>query len=68
MKVVDLVTHTSGLTYGFMTRTSVDAAYRAPRWPTARRRAGSTEFIEQLSKLPLDFSPGERGTIRCRST
>ena len=28
MKVVDLVTHTSGLTYGFMMRTSVDAAYR----------------------------------------
>src|SRR6185437_6391998 len=28
MKVVDLVTHTSGLTYGFMMRTAVDAAYR----------------------------------------
>jgi CubicO group peptidase (beta-lactamase class C family) len=25
MKVVDLVTHTSGLTYGFMSRTAVDA-------------------------------------------
>ncbi|MCA9968528.1 MAG: beta-lactamase family protein, partial [Anaerolineales bacterium] len=31
MKVIDLVTHTSGLTYGFMHRTSVDAAYRANR-------------------------------------
>src|SRR5580658_666907 len=28
MKVIDLCTHTSGLTYGFMMRTSVDAAYR----------------------------------------
>src|SRR5712664_4030381 len=28
MKVVDLVAHTSGLTYGLMMRTSVDAAYR----------------------------------------
>ena len=28
MKVVDLATHTSGLTYGFMMRTAVDAAYR----------------------------------------
>ena len=28
MKVVDLVTHTSGLTYGFMSRTAVDAEYR----------------------------------------
>jgi CubicO group peptidase (beta-lactamase class C family) len=26
MKVVDLATHTSGLTYGFMMRTAVDAA------------------------------------------
>ena len=34
MKVVDLVTHTSGLTYGFMNRTSVDA--RVP--PRAHRR------------------------------
>ena len=28
MKVVDLVTHTAGLTYGFHNRTSVDRAYR----------------------------------------
>src|SRR5678815_5463706 len=31
MKVVDLVTHTAGLTYGFMWRTGVDAAYRAQK-------------------------------------
>ena len=36
MKVVDLVTHTSGLTYGFMARTSVDAAYRAQKTRCAR--------------------------------
>ena len=28
MKIVDLATHTAGLTYGFMMRTAVDAAYR----------------------------------------
>ena len=28
MKVVDLLRHTSGLTYGFLNRTSLDAAYR----------------------------------------
>ena len=28
MKVVDLLRHTSGLTYGFLNRTAVDAAYR----------------------------------------
>ncbi len=41
MKVVDLATHTSGLTYGFMMRTSVDAAYRRARIsrPADSRRA-----------------------------
>jgi CubicO group peptidase (beta-lactamase class C family) len=28
MTIRDLLTHTSGLTYGFMERTNVDAAYR----------------------------------------
>ena len=28
MKVVDLLRHTSGLTYGFLDRTNLDAAYR----------------------------------------
>lgn len=59
MKVVDLVTHTSGLTYGFMSRTSVDAAYRARKVGDMQTPGGLDEFIEQLSKLPLDFSPGE---------
>jgi len=59
MKVIDLVTHTSGLTYGFMSRTSVDAAYRARKVGDALTPGGLDEFIEQLSKLPLDFSPGE---------
>jgi len=59
MKVVDLVTHTSGLTYGFMHRTSVDAAYRANKVGDHQTPGGLDEFIEQLSRLPLDFSPGD---------
>lgn len=59
MKIVDLVTHTSGLTYGFMSRTSVDAAYRKLQVGDLQTPGGLDEFIEQLSKLPLDFSPGE---------
>ncbi len=59
MKVVDLVTHTSGLTYGFMMRTSVDAAYRRQKIGDLQTPGGLDGFIEQLSKLPLDFSPGE---------
>ena len=59
MKVIDLVTHTSGLTYGFMSRTSVDAAYRECNLGDHQTSGGLDEFIEQLSQLPLDFSPGE---------
>jgi CubicO group peptidase (beta-lactamase class C family) len=58
MKVVDLATHTSGLTYGFMMRTSVDAAYRKAKINDFQTPGGLDAFIDQLSSLPLDFSPG----------
>jgi CubicO group peptidase (beta-lactamase class C family) len=58
MKVVDLVTHTSGLTYGFMMRTSVDAAYRRLKVGDFQTSGGLDTFVEQLSTLPLEFSPG----------
>ena len=58
MKVVDLVTHTSGLTYGFMMRTSVDAAYRKAKINDFQTPGGLTGFINQLATLPLEFSPG----------
>jgi CubicO group peptidase (beta-lactamase class C family) len=58
MKVVDLVTHTSGLTYGFMMRTSVDAAYRKLKVNDFQTPGGLETFIEQLSSVPLEFSPG----------
>jgi CubicO group peptidase (beta-lactamase class C family) len=59
MKVIDLVTHTSGLTYGFMSRTSVDAEYRRQKIGDHQTPGGLDAFIEQLSKVPLDFSPGK---------
>ena len=58
MKVIDLVTHTSGLTYGFMNRTAVDAAYRKLRVGEFNTEGGLETFVEQLSTLPLEFSPG----------
>jgi CubicO group peptidase (beta-lactamase class C family) len=58
MKVVDLVTHTSGLTYGFMMRTSVDAAYRRLKINDFQTPGGLETMMEQLSTLPLEFSPG----------
>jgi CubicO group peptidase (beta-lactamase class C family) len=58
MKVVDLVTHTSGLTYGFLMRTSVDSAYRRARVADFQTPGGLETMVEQLATLPLEFSPG----------
>ena len=58
MKVVDLATHTSGLTYGFMMRTAVDAAYRRAKVTDRQTAGGLKGMIDQLARIPLDFSPG----------
>jgi len=59
MTVRDLLTHTSGLTYGFMERTNVDAAYRKLGIGGANTKEGTLrETIEKLATLPLEFSPG----------
>src|ERR1700726_5205626 len=58
MKVVDLITHTSGLTYDFMMRTAVDAAYRKAKVNDFQTPGGLEGMIEQVSQIPLDFSPG----------
>src|SRR5580704_7288064 len=58
MKVVELVTHTSGLTYGFMMRTAVDAAYRKLKINDFQTPGGLAGMMSQLAELPLEFSPG----------
>lgn len=57
MTIRDLMTHTSGLTYGFTERTEVDAAYRQLKLD------GSSiltldKLVDRLADLPLEFSPG----------
>lgn len=59
MRIVDLLRHTSGLTYGFQARTNVDAAYRKADIGMVDSTAPLDETIDRLSKLPLEFSPGE---------
>jgi len=57
MRMIDLLRHTSGLTYSFQERSNIDAAYRKhgfERWDTESMDV----FIEQLSALPLEFDPG----------
>jgi CubicO group peptidase (beta-lactamase class C family) len=58
MKVIDLATHTSGLTYGFMNRSGVDAAYRRAKVTDRETPGGLQEMTDQLARIPLDFSPG----------
>src|SRR5262249_60410544 len=58
LKVVDLLTHPSGLTYGFMMPRAVDAAYRKAKVTGRQTAGGLPEMIDQLAQMPLDFSPG----------
>ncbi len=58
MRMIDLLRHTSGLTYGFQNRTSVDAAYRANEIDTFARSDGLQGFVDALASVPLEFSPG----------
>lgn len=59
MQMVDLLRHTSGLTYGFQQRTNVDAAYRHLKIGEIEKSGTLDTMIAGLSKLPLEFSPGE---------
>ena len=59
MQIVDLLRHTSGLTYGFQQRSNVDAAYRDKQIGAVEKAGTLDTMIEDLSKIPLEFSPGE---------
>lgn len=59
MQVVDLMRHTSGLTYGFQNRTNVDAAYRKLKLEAMHGEHDLETMIDMLARLPLEFSPGE---------
>lgn len=58
MTIRDLLTHTSGLTYGFMNIHPVDAMYRALGVEGSRSMGTLKGMAEKLGKLPLLFSPG----------
>jgi CubicO group peptidase (beta-lactamase class C family) len=58
MKVIDLMRHTSGLTYGFLGRTNLDAAYAKLKLAEFDTMGGLPAMIAQLERLPLEFSPG----------
>ena len=59
MQIVDLMRHTSGLTYGFQQRSNVDAAYRELKIGEIEKAGTLSSMIADLTKVPLEFSPGE---------
>jgi CubicO group peptidase (beta-lactamase class C family) len=59
MLIVDLLRHTSGLTYGFQERSNVDAAYREQKIGEVLKAGTLQSMIDDLAKIPLEFSPGE---------
>lgn len=60
MLMIDLLRHTSGLTYGLQRQTSIDARYRELGLDEFQQKRSSDEFIAELASLPLEFSPGEQ--------
>lgn len=59
MTVRDLLRHTSGLSYDFMRSSNIDYAYRKLRIGIPAPGYTLQSLIDQLAKLPLEFSPGE---------
>ena len=58
MQMIDLLRHTSGLTYGFQNRSNIDAAMREGKFENWHGNLDLDEFVAALGKLPLEFSPG----------
>ena len=56
----DLLTHTSGLTYGFMQANPVDAMYREQNIDRLGIDMTLAEFVAKVAKLPLVAQPGAR--------
>ena len=60
LTIKNLLTHTSGLTYGFMRTHPVDAQYQKKRVSGGGRKGTLDGMIERLSDQPLLFDPGTR--------
>ena len=58
MTIRDVLTHQSGLTYGFQDRTNVDAGYRKAKLGVDIHGPTLADMMNGLAKMPLEFSPG----------
>lgn len=60
MTVRQLMTHTSGLTYGFMQANVVDAEYRAAGIEFPGSVGSLADWVDRLAAIPLIAQPGTR--------
>lgn len=58
MLMIDLLRHTSGLTYSFQNQSPIDAAYAAQKLDVFHQTRSSDEYTAAIAALPLEFSPG----------
>ena len=58
MTIKHLLTHTSGLTYGFMNEHPVDVMYGRARVTGSDSGGTLNDTIEKLARIPLKFAPG----------
>ena len=56
MTILDLITHTAGLTYGFLMQDETDEIYRKEKVGNPKQTL--QEMARQMAGLPLAFSPG----------
>lgn len=59
MTIKDLMSHQSGLSYGYISNTKIDEAYRKLSSIDGFFKNPASDLIESLSDLPLLFSPGQ---------
>lgn len=60
MRIIDLLRHTSGLSYSFHRQTPIDALYADNYLDGFHQRRTSAEYAKALAGVPLLFTPGER--------
>jgi CubicO group peptidase (beta-lactamase class C family) len=60
MTISDLLSHQSGLSYGFESplQSEVDTAYQKAKVPRHEAKATLQDMIDKLAELPLEFEPG----------
>ena len=60
MQVRHLMSHTSGLTYGFMNTTPVDALYRERSIEFQSRKESLADIVKRVAQIPLLCQPGSQ--------